>query len=89
MIDATVEITEPKGTDTAAAEAFAALLRGGPDPRTAPGHLYLRATPHPRPGLASHRRADRPHPHDPRHMAPRRDSQRTRLTTGLSCADGR
>lgn len=45
MIDATTQLIPACGIDPATADLFAALLRGGPDPRTVPGYLYLQATP--------------------------------------------
>ncbi|MFE6610701.1 pyridoxamine 5'-phosphate oxidase family protein [Amycolatopsis sp. NPDC057786] len=45
MIDGTMEIVAPDTIDPAIANPFAALLRGGPDPRRTPGFVYLQLTP--------------------------------------------
>ncbi|MER5388395.1 pyridoxamine 5'-phosphate oxidase family protein [Saccharopolyspora sp. NPDC002686] len=45
MVDGTMEIIEPDAIDPAIADPFAALLRGGPDPRRTPGFVYLQLTP--------------------------------------------
>lgn len=45
MIDGPIGIIEPDAIDPRTAEEFAALLRGGPDPRRTPGFVYLQLTP--------------------------------------------
>lgn len=45
MIDGTMNVVEPDAIDPAIADAFAALLRGGPDPRHTPGFVYLQLIP--------------------------------------------
>lgn len=45
MIDGSMRIVEPDEIDPVIANAFAALLRGGPDPRQTPGFVYLQLTP--------------------------------------------
>lgn len=45
MIDAAIRLIPSSGIDPAVGDMFAALLRGGPDPRAVPGYLYLRAAP--------------------------------------------
>lgn len=45
MIDGTMRIIEPDTIDPIIADAFASLLRGGPDPRQTPGFVYLQLTP--------------------------------------------
>lgn len=45
MIDGTMRIIEPDDIDPIIGDAFAALLRGGPDPRRTPGFIYLQLVP--------------------------------------------
>ncbi|HIZ37343.1 MAG TPA: pyridoxamine 5'-phosphate oxidase family protein [Candidatus Ruania gallistercoris] len=45
MIDGTMRIIEPGAVDPETAARYAALLRGGPDPRQTPGFVYLELTP--------------------------------------------
>lgn len=45
MIDATTELIPASGIDPATGDAFAALLRRGPDPRTVHGYVYIQAAP--------------------------------------------
>lgn len=45
MIDGGVEIVDPRDIEATTANAHAALLRGGPDPRQTPGLVYLQLTP--------------------------------------------
>lgn len=45
MIDAATELIPAGRIAPAVGDAFAALLHGGPDPRTTPDYIYIQATP--------------------------------------------